>query len=349
LAGSLAQEFPDESAGNGDGMGQQDTDLAQSSLGLMEHAELPEDGRTIVVNPLAGQAIVGVKRVHAAQGKFDSPSGGRQTAPIAEMSAANDDFHEDGVVCDVLTLDGYLEVGQGVHQLLVELPNSIAARVVLAPGLIVVARTFTEGAENAFEIVVVLEADVLLDEGDASRPPVYRMGCVCHLRQPNNITGERYDRPVKENQSTQSEIERRQFLLGALAVTGMPPLCCTSRELPPDSMVFDPGKVTVDLSRVPELRRAGAAYSVVDEGRKVNLILIHVRRGVYVALDRSCTHGGAQCTFNPKRQTLQCTSLNHAEYDLHGTLLHGRTHGNLRTYETKASGETVEIRLERNA
>ena len=36
-------------------------------------------------------------------------------------------------------------------------------------------------------------------------------------------------------------------------------------------------------------------------------------------MDRSCTHGGAQCTYNPKHHTLQCTSLNHAEYDLGGT------------------------------
>jgi Rieske Fe-S protein len=154
---------------------------------------------------------------------------------------------------------------------------------------------------------------------------------------------------VKENKTTQSEIERRRFLIGALAVTGFPPLCCTSRALPPASLVFDSQKVTIDLSRVPELRRTGTAFRLVDEGRKLNLLLIHVSRRVYVSLDRTCTHGGAQCTFNPKRQTLQCTSLNHAEYDLQGTLLHGRTHGNLRTYQTKASGETVEIRLEPQA
>jgi nitrite reductase/ring-hydroxylating ferredoxin subunit len=144
-------------------------------------------------------------------------------------------------------------------------------------------------------------------------------------------------------------MQRRQFLQGVLAVTGLPPLCCTTRALPLDSIAFDSEKVTVDLSRVPQLRRKGAAFSIVDEGRKLNLILIHVGRGLYAALDRSCTHGGAQCTFNPKRHTLQCTSLNHAEYDLRGTLLHGRTHGNLRTYETKMSGATVEIWLERHA
>ncbi len=144
-------------------------------------------------------------------------------------------------------------------------------------------------------------------------------------------------------------MQRRQFLQGALAVAGFPPLCCTTRALPRAGIAFDSEKVTVDLSRVPQLRRTGAAFSIVDEGRKLNLILIHVRRGLYVAMDRSCTHGGAQCTFNPKRRTLQCTSLNHAEYDLRGTLLHGRTHGNLRAYETTSSGAAVEIWLERNA
>ena len=151
------------------------------------------------------------------------------------------------------------------------------------------------------------------------------------------------------NKTTTSEIVRRDFLQGALALAGIPPLCCSTPALPPDSVAFEPGKIRVELARVPELRRKGTAFCVVDEGRKINLILIHAERGRYVAMDRSCTHGGAQCTYNPKRRTVQCTSLNHAEYDLQGTLLHGRTHGNLRAYETAALRETVEIRLEKNA
>jgi nitrite reductase/ring-hydroxylating ferredoxin subunit len=142
---------------------------------------------------------------------------------------------------------------------------------------------------------------------------------------------------------------RRRFLEGAAAVTGIVPLCCMTEALPSGSVAFAPARITVDLARVPALRRTGAAFRIVEEGRKINLILIHAERGRYVAMDRSCTHGGAQCTYNPKRRTLQCTSLNHAEFDLQGTLLHGRTHGNLRTYQTAISGETVEIRLERNA
>lgn len=146
-----------------------------------------------------------------------------------------------------------------------------------------------------------------------------------------------------------SEIDRRNLLRGATALVGAPQWCCKTPSLPDACIAFEPGKVIIDLTLAPDLRRVGSAFSVVDEGRKINLILIHVERDQYVAMDRSCTHGGAQCTYNAKRHTLQCTSLNHAEYDLRGTLLHGRTHGNLRTYKTGKSGATIEILLKDRA
>jgi nitrite reductase/ring-hydroxylating ferredoxin subunit len=103
------------------------------------------------------------------------------------------------------------------------------------------------------------------------------------------------------------------------------------------------------LSKAPELRAPGSSCAVVDAERKLNIIVARVEKGRFVALDRSCTHGGAQCTYNHKRHTLRCTSLNHAEYDLNGTLLHGRTHGNLRAYRTHLAGTRLEILLEEKA
>jgi len=146
-----------------------------------------------------------------------------------------------------------------------------------------------------------------------------------------------------------SEIGRRNLLQAVTAMAGAPPWCCKTPSLPAASLSFVPGKVIVNLALVPDLRRPGVAFSVVDETRKINLVLIHAERGRYVAIDRTCTHGGAQCTYNPKRQTLQCTSLNHAEYDLQGALLHGRKHGNLRTYKTGKSGATIVISLQDQA
>jgi hypothetical protein len=41
--------------------------------------------------------------------------------------------------------------------------------------------------------------------------------------------------------------------------------------------------------------------------------------------------------------------LNHAEYTLEGKLLHGRTHGNLRSYAVKERAGWLEIELEKKA
>jgi Rieske Fe-S protein len=139
-------------------------------------------------------------------------------------------------------------------------------------------------------------------------------------------------------------MERRLFLEGALALTGIPPLCCISPTIPPAAISIQPETLSVDLNLVPALRRPGAAFSLVDEPHKLNLLLIHVDKDQYVAMNRSCTHGGAQCTYNPKRRRVRCTSLNHAEYDLAGTLLHGRTHGNLQTYEVTATRSTITVK-----
>jgi nitrite reductase/ring-hydroxylating ferredoxin subunit len=86
-----------------------------------------------------------------------------------------------------------------------------------------------------------------------------------------------------------------------------------------------------------------------DAGRKVNIIVARADARRYVALDRSCTHGGAQCTYVHRRHRLRCTSLNHAEYELDGTLLHGRTHGNLRAYPVWVDGARLRIALEEQA
>ena len=135
------------------------------------------------------------------------------------------------------------------------------------------------------------------------------------------------------------------MLRGSLGFAGLSPLCCTTPEVPPGSFHFEALTLVVDLDAAPELRRAGSAAAIVDPARDVNILVACTEKHRYVALDRTCTHGGAQCAYNHRRRTLQCTSVNHAEYDLDGTLLHGRTHGDLRAYQASCSGSRLEIRL----
>lgn len=138
-------------------------------------------------------------------------------------------------------------------------------------------------------------------------------------------------------------LRRRDLLRGAVAIAT--PVCCLTPIVPEHAIGYSGDNLSLNLGVVPELQKPGTARAVVDVPRNVNIIVVHVREQTFVALDRSCTHGGAQCTYNALRQSLRCTSLNHAEYDLEGNLLHGRTHGNLRTYPVRRNGDVLEIAL----
>jgi len=143
----------------------------------------------------------------------------------------------------------------------------------------------------------------------------------------------------------QKSMTRRIFFQGSLGMAGIFPLCCISPEIPRECMQMDGEKVILDLSSIGELKKVGSAAVIFDDRRKLNMIVIHVTRKHFAALDRTCTHGGAMCSYNHNRHTLQCTSLGHAEYSLDGTLLHERTHGNLQSYRVKLNGKRLEIFL----
>ena len=70
----------------------------------MEDAELAEDGAAIVVDLFAGEAVVGVEGVDAAEREFDAAAGWGQAAPSAEVRAADYDFYQDCVVGHVAAL-----------------------------------------------------------------------------------------------------------------------------------------------------------------------------------------------------------------------------------------------------
>jgi hypothetical protein len=137
----------------------------------VEYAKLAEDGGAVVVDFFAGEAggtLRGwVEGVDAAEGEFDAAAGGGEATPCAEMSAADEDFDEDGFGGNVAALDVDLEVGQSVHELLIELLDAVAAGVVGVPGLVIIAGGVAQGGEDAGKVVGIFQADVLFDQGDA--------------------------------------------------------------------------------------------------------------------------------------------------------------------------------------
>jgi hypothetical protein len=82
------------------------------------------------------------------------------------VRAANHDFDEDGVVCDMAALYVDLQVRQRRHQLLVKQADPVPALIVFAPRLVIVSGSMAEGAEDTFKVMLVLKTNVLLNECD---------------------------------------------------------------------------------------------------------------------------------------------------------------------------------------
>jgi hypothetical protein len=52
-----------------------------------------------------------------------------------------------------------------------------------APRLIIVLWVITEGAENTFKVMLVLQSNVLFNSFDTSRLSVFRKKCACHTQR----------------------------------------------------------------------------------------------------------------------------------------------------------------------
>jgi Rieske Fe-S protein len=140
---------------------------------------------------------------------------------------------------------------------------------------------------------------------------------------------------------------RRELLQGVLALAGPP--CCTAPEAPAAAVAIADGEVRIDLRRAPGLRAEGGSARVVDEGRRIDVIVVRTGKRRYAALDRKCTHGGGPVAYKPKQRTVQCTCWGRSEFALDGRVAGGPAKRPLRSHAVALAGDTLIIRMEGQA
>jgi Rieske Fe-S protein len=133
---------------------------------------------------------------------------------------------------------------------------------------------------------------------------------------------------------------RRDLLGASIVALG---LCCTTDDAPPSSVAIDDTTITIDLRKAPALARRGGSVRVVDHDRDINVIVVHPEGRRYAALQRSCTHGGAQVAYSARNTTVICTSWGHSEFALDGTVLGGSARRDLPTYPVRLEGHLLRI------
>jgi nitrite reductase/ring-hydroxylating ferredoxin subunit len=150
----------------------------------------------------------------------------------------------------------------------------------------------------------------------------------------------------------------RRNLLRSAAVFGGAPCaclagasrdCCILPAPPVDAVKIEPGLVTVDLARTPELGRTGGAVKIVDEKRNLRILVARPAKDRFVALDEKCTHGGGALTYVHRHQHLYCTCWGHSKFALDGSVIrwpNAQTPRPLRAHRVEQRDGRLLVRVE---
>jgi Rieske Fe-S protein len=151
-------------------------------------------------------------------------------------------------------------------------------------------------------------------------------------------------------------ISRRAWLQTGALLSGAPCAClaqasndCCVVPEALDGVRIQPGLVTIDLERIPDLNRSGAFVKVVDAAHKLQIIVAHSAKNQFVALDQKCTHGGGALTYVHKYRHLYCTCWGHSKFALDGSVLrwpNQQTPRPLRAHQVERKGNLLEIHVE---
>ncbi|MDX9753006.1 MAG: Rieske 2Fe-2S domain-containing protein [bacterium] len=121
--------------------------------------------------------------------------------------------------------------------------------------------------------------------------------------------------------------------------------CCNTPTLEKESLYIGDKTLLIDLSKAPSLQQPGHAAFVAEDENNIQLIVIHTRKGTYLALSRFCTHGMQILSFNQEQNHLQCNSFNHSVFGLDGQVLKGPAPKPLQVYPTQLADQKLHITL----
>jgi nitrite reductase/ring-hydroxylating ferredoxin subunit len=105
---------------------------------------------------------------------------------------------------------------------------------------------------------------------------------------------------------------------------------------------YDNGKLTISLSKVPELKTPGGAARFEGKNLPVRVLVVYGEDGEYRAFQNRCTHmGHRRLDPVPGTSTVQCCSVNKSTYDSDGNKIFGPAPRPVTRYRVERDQETL--------
>ena len=126
-------------------------------------------------------------------------------------------------------------------------------------------------------------------------------------------------------------------------ILGLP---LTSKPVHPDCWQYSDGKLTIDLTKTPELKVKGGAIRLEGGNLPQRILLIVGDEGQYHAFHNRCTHlGHRRLDPVPETGTVQCCSVNKSTYDLNGKNIYGPAPNPIEVFAVSRDGERLTIAI----
>jgi len=102
--------------------------------------------------------------------------------------------------------------------------------------------------------------------------------------------------------------------------------------IPAGAYVVDEKKLSIDLSKVPQLVKIGGSVKIIDQQLKDRLIVARIGAEEYAVVSLLCTHRGCEVEYCLENNEFRCASLGHSKFKVDGTKIKGFAKGPLKKY-----------------
>ena len=108
---------------------------------------------------------------------------------------------------------------------------------------------------------------------------------------------------------------------------------------------YGDGTITVQLSRMPELRQPGGAVRLEGGGLPRKILVVPGTDGAFHAFSNRCTHMGRRLDPLPGQDRIECCSVSKSTFTYAGEPVSGAASTPLETFSILAEGDTLQIAL----
>lgn len=114
-----------------------------------------------------------------------------------------------------------------------------------------------------------------------------------------------------------------------------------------NSYTFSDGTLTIDLSKNPNLLKAGSSIKLEFEAKKElqKILIAKTKENDYQVFTNKCTHGQREIEYMHNENKFQCVSFGHSQYDSKGSVIKGPAPKALKKHEVIIVGNNLLIKV----